>query len=325
MNSCFLITSYCDTEEKLNVLSATIQDLKKYGLDICVHAHFPLPFEIQQSVNYYIFDKSNPIIPYDVRSIIMWRKIDNLQLNILKRDYGYTVMNQIKGGSLFLHNLNYDIIHILNYDTIVTDSLLENSKNIERFSGIFYLNKKEETNLLFMTLKLSDYIEDIKSITMQDYISMNEYWYAEGYIFHKLNKNNLYLDDLVSHKGIRHQPFEFLKFDYDKFSVHIGEKIVWKDDKVYTDKTSIYFYNLRDTIDFKIFLGFNLYYHNTINENTLIDTNLDVNDMKKHFGYYLNDEFIEGDNYIKILVNDKELKKEILNSICLCAIEQRNE
>ncbi len=319
MRECFLITTYCDTAEKITVLKDTLNSLEKYNLDVCIHAHYPLPIDIQQNVQYYIYDKSNPILPLDRRSIIMWRKHHNHQLNILKFDYGYTVASQWKLGLLFLENINYDIVHILNYDTVITDEIIINSKKIKDYSGVFYLNAEENLNLLFATVRPSDYL--LEDISMEDYIGMDEYWYAEKYLYDKLKGNNLYLTDNIEDK-LRHQKNEFHQFDLDKCSIHAGQKINWiNGEKIYTNKFSFMLYNINTIIDLKIFIDDNLYLHESINEFRLIDTDIMSKDINQSFGYYDINEFISGNKMIQIHINDEMLGDDITSKFCLSAIE----
>jgi len=320
MREIFLITTYCDTEEKVKVLKDTLNDLDKYGLDICVHAHYPLPVDIQQRIDYYIYDSTNPIIPFGVRSIIVWRKINNYQMNVLKKDYGYTVVSQWKQSILFLEKMKYDKVHVLNYDTVITDELIENSK--KNYSGVFYLKGEDEINLLFATIKISDYLDKIKSMTMNDYIFMNEYWYAEKYFFNKLKGDNLFLNTKISDK-LRHQAYELDVFSFEDYNIHFGERINWvKGEKIYTDRYTFMFYNINKNVDFKIFKGYNLYIHEKISDFKIIDTDITSNVIKQSFGYWNGNEFIKGDNQIKILINDKILDDNITSNFCISAIEE---
>jgi len=319
MQECFLITTYCDTEEKSDVLRDTIKSLDKSNLKMCVHAHYPLPVDIQKNVDYYIYDSSNPIIPFGTRSIIVCRKMNNYQMNILKRDYGYTVVSQWRQGLLFLDKLGYDKVHVLNYDTIVTDNLIENTKN--NYSATFYLKNTEEINLLFGTICPSDYLDVIKSMTMEDYIFMNEYWYAEKYFYDKFKGNNLMLEDKLS-DILRHQPYELDVYKLDGYNIHFGERINWIDgEKIYTDKYTFMFYNVNNELDFKIFKGYELYKHEIINDFSVIDTDINTEDVKQSFGYWSGNEFIKGNSFIKVLINDKMLDENITSNFCISAIE----
>lgn len=323
MKECFLITSYCDTSEKKDVLKSTINSLKEYNKDICIHSHHPLPINIQNNIKYYIYDKSNPILPIEQRSVIIWRNVYNYRLNILKRDYGYSVSNQFKQGLLFLHDVGYDIIHIVNYDTIIENDIIENSNKIKDYSGVFYLNREDEISLLFCSIKVKDYLNKIKEISQDDYINMNDFWYAESYLTDKFKLgNNLYINRKLKDK-LRHQLDEFYQYDIKECSLHVGERINWIDsDKVYTNKISVFFYNVKESFDFKIFIGYDLYLHETVNSTIIFDTDIMIKDIEQSFGYYKDNQFIEGNKNIKFLINDKILDDYITSNFCLSAIEK---
>jgi len=320
MRECFLITTFCDTDKKISILRKTINTLKKYDIDICVHAHYPLSFDIQQSIQYYIYDDSNPIIPLGVRSIIMWRRYNNCQFNILKRDYGYTVVSQWKYGLLFLKNVGFDVVHVLNYDTIITDENMEKSKQIKDYSGVFYLNSDDDMNLLFGTIKPDDYL--LENISMDDYVGMNEFWYAEKYFFNLLKGNNLYLKDKIQHENMRHQLNEFHQYDFEGYSIHAGDRINWIDgEKIYTNKFSFVIYNVNDDIDIKIFMESNLVLHEKTNKFKVIDTEISTKDVEQSFGYYDDNKFVNGDKRITIFINDEKLDDYVTSNFCLSSIE----
>ena len=52
MKKIALITSFCNTEEKLKLLHNNIVTLKEMGLDTMVFSFFPLPKHIVDLVNY---------------------------------------------------------------------------------------------------------------------------------------------------------------------------------------------------------------------------------------------------------------------------------
>ena len=73
-NNLIIITCHCNDSNKLNVLNENIDLLKSNGFDILLISHISIPFDIQQKVEYYIFDKSNPIIYPPVRTFRFWNK-----------------------------------------------------------------------------------------------------------------------------------------------------------------------------------------------------------------------------------------------------------
>ena len=51
---CFLVTAYCDTDLKKEVLKNTLQKLKKYNKDIILFSHYPVEQDSNNLTNYTI-------------------------------------------------------------------------------------------------------------------------------------------------------------------------------------------------------------------------------------------------------------------------------
>ena len=131
-NNLIIILSHCDTEEKREILIDNINKIKSNNFDILLVSHIPIPPSIQELVEYFIYDKSNPLIYWPERGMVFWRSITSnisyKMTNILP-DYGWTALNQILlGGNLGL-SLDYDYFSFINYDTRLTDLTIEALKN----------------------------------------------------------------------------------------------------------------------------------------------------------------------------------------------------
>lgn len=129
MKKAAIITSHCNTEEKINALIGNIEKIKSIGnIDVILTSHIPLPEKVVNLTDYFIFDKSNPILRWPERGFRFWqkRKINNeiILLNVLIPDYGWTPFNQILKGSSLVQNLNYDYFYFLNYDLQINDEII---------------------------------------------------------------------------------------------------------------------------------------------------------------------------------------------------------
>tara|TARA_R110000803_G_scaffold119028_2_gene187319 strand:- start:80 stop:1039 length:960 start_codon:yes stop_codon:yes gene_type:complete len=126
-NNLIIILSHCDSREKSKILIDNIKKLKTQNFDILLLSHIPIPPSIQQIVEYFIYDKSNPIINWPDRGMVFWKKIlgdPNLRLQTIYPDYGWTAFNQILlGGNLGL-SLDYDYFSFINYDIQMVDSVM---------------------------------------------------------------------------------------------------------------------------------------------------------------------------------------------------------
>jgi hypothetical protein len=311
MKTCFLITSYCDTQQKIEILDECITNLKKISNnEICMHAHYPLSIDIQKKINYYLFDSSNPVLKYPEKYITWWRTYYNFTMNIYKDDYGYAVLQQWKRGFDFLKNLCDNII-IINYDVMITKNLLNQIENKLNFDGCMFLHENLNTITPLLSINTSSSIFD--KISIDEYKNVNGFAenFAE-YIFKDSNcykfKFNEYKHDFYTMLDFEgdvkfkdnelkqhNSPYDCMKFD--DFDIFIGEK---------DNFLSVLFYNFNSNLKVEILYIENKVYDNVINPNfNLINTNIQFNQL------IIND--------LCIIVNDKRLNfdNDIIN---LCKI-----
>lgn len=171
MKECFAITTYCNTEEKIQVLNRTINDIKQYGFPIFIHAHYPLPEYIQKSVYSYFFSSDNPILKNRFNKF--WYMVDKYKLEITVYDYYYTTL---KGWSESIKICSdYDRIHIINYDTNLPPELFNLSRKYDK--SIFLQNRDLSSNYISPTYfclnkKSFEYFRE--NITLEKYVSFNK-------------------------------------------------------------------------------------------------------------------------------------------------------
>ncbi len=72
LNNLVIILSHCDTPPKVKVLKETIASLRSIDIDILLTSHIPVDLDIQDMVDYYIFDKSNPVIDLKDKAFKGW-------------------------------------------------------------------------------------------------------------------------------------------------------------------------------------------------------------------------------------------------------------
>jgi len=183
MRECFLVTAYCNTIEKKTILKQCISELKRYNIDIMIHAHYPLDSDIQNSVKYYIYNSTNPVISDGTKSIINWRYMTevNKRFTLLTHDVGYAVMLQWEQGLSFLNKLNYEKIYIINFDVFIKDYIFYNSKkyldnNDIAFCFLDYncsdnFSQYQQLNTMFFCIKNTIISEFLMEITYNKYIN----------------------------------------------------------------------------------------------------------------------------------------------------------
>ena len=125
MDNLAIITSHCDTLDKIDLLKGLIKQLKNLNIDILLYSHLPLETSIQQEVTYYIYDKDNPVLYWPERGWSIWFEVikDSVRLESMLPDYGWAAMDQMKKAANFALPLKYDYYSFIPYDVILTPEL----------------------------------------------------------------------------------------------------------------------------------------------------------------------------------------------------------
>lgn len=190
MNKIAIILSHCNSEEKKRVLKTTIEKLKNIvGLDILLTSHIPLGEDIIESVDYFVYDKSNPKFTWPVRAFEHYRTFDHqgilYLLSYYLDDYGYTPFNQMLIGYSAVRNKKYDIVYYINYDTEIGEKEIETILSNENETKIFKVkdtyNNVSDYSMIFSKFKKSDINKFVDLIDPNVYIRFS---HAEKYFEH---------------------------------------------------------------------------------------------------------------------------------------------
>jgi len=175
-----IILSHCDSDIKKEILMNNIKILRKIpDLDILLTSHIPLPQEMVEQFDYFVYDKSNPSLKWPVRAVAHWKHFNHenklVKLSYLVDDYGWAVFNQINLGYNSISYKNYQKFIYINYDLLIDEDIiseinLDDDKSKlyhvkgvngqESFPGLifFMLNKNDIKNILGL-IKLESYIK----------------------------------------------------------------------------------------------------------------------------------------------------------------------
>ena len=69
-NEAVVILSHANSDEKIKILKECISTSKKNGYQVILSSSSPVSDEIQKEVDYFLFDKENPVITGDELSKI---------------------------------------------------------------------------------------------------------------------------------------------------------------------------------------------------------------------------------------------------------------
>ena len=172
-----LISTYCDTQEKLDVLEKNIDNIKKLAIDVIVISPIFLPQYIQTKCDYFFLTKDNPVLEWPQKAMQAWKNIlingKSITVTRTYADYGWAGLSQVKKLSELALTLDYDyfyhMIYDLKFDETVIDGL--NGKG----ECDIYSSKRDaqiwEVGLHFMVFNRENLQKFIPHITLENYLS----------------------------------------------------------------------------------------------------------------------------------------------------------
>ena len=270
MKRSVVIFSHCNTEQKISVLRNNILKLKSYSnLDIILTSHISLPQDIIDSVEYFIYDKSNPILNWPQRGMFFYKIFpmgnSKVYLNYIQPDYGWTVFNQLLLGGNLSYLKQYDITYFMNYDLSLDSNLdsifssqdqqsyffsVKNWHDSTIFPGLilFKVNKSQLFHILSNTT-LENYCKDgIPEHFLSDIIQDFDYIHPEYNITDQIDyydKNNYYTNNSNPFTDSIYPEFDYFMSNYDFTKWYCNDK-----GKMYLNST--FFFNIKEEITIKV-------------------------------------------------------------------------
>ena len=122
-----VVLSHADTIDKIEVLTECILSVKKQNYDILVSSHIEVSKEINDMVDYVVYDKENPLIMYDEylnnpSVVYVWMSLPGYEQNYpIKFNHAYAVMKLIQNGSAIAEINGYKNVYFVNYDYVLND------------------------------------------------------------------------------------------------------------------------------------------------------------------------------------------------------------
>lgn len=201
MKEIIVIDSYTNSKEKEDKLINLIKTIKSFNIPILLVSHYPLNSDIQQMVNYYIFDIDNSKgshyldCTYNLKNVQIKCKLDE-EYHVLP------IIKSINNSVRFCLN-KYDIIHWFEYDVNANFNEYLNSarNNLEKYKlyGLMYENMGIDTTMFSFH---TDFMKDVNlPETWDEYYkncgSNQEDIIFENWLYKYLSKidiNNFHID-----------------------------------------------------------------------------------------------------------------------------------
>ena len=242
MNRLVLISTFCDTQEKLDIFSENVNKFKDAGLHVMAIGPrwLPIPDDVIKKCDFFYFTKENPLLCYPQRRHTHWlsQPIKENQHVVLHRgfdDYGWASMYQIKKLLQLGLTYDYDSFCVTIYDTVITDELIhkllaKENNNIlhKRFEPKNPDNVVPAMHFMIFDRKTAILIE--KDITLGRYLEMN---FAEDFLERWVSMFDLmyeepHVTDKIYFWDNQPPTFDFQIHKDFKFFVskHLDEKII---------------------------------------------------------------------------------------------------
>lgn len=138
----FIIDCWVDTQSKENDLIGLIKILKEFNIPILLTGHYAVKPEIQSMVDYYLFDKENPLLlesEFESHGVNSgrWTETDSWRTeNINAFHHDYAIWTTMKNAFNFAKYLGKKHIHFFEYDNLPNpvqyrQAFLEYSRNYD--------------------------------------------------------------------------------------------------------------------------------------------------------------------------------------------------
>ena len=217
-----LVSTYCDNQEKKNVLLELVEKVKSLGVDVMVISPLPLEKEHIDVCDYLYFTKENPILGWPTRLFTFWREyiVGDGKVLTLQRgvgDYSWAALYHVKKLTQIAMDYDYDIFYHMIYDLEIDDNIKNALTNFE--GNIVYPRRDPhnpetlwETTLHFMSFDRELMKEIEKEITLENYLSTNGV--AEGEVYKWKQKFKIYGSD----KPVKDKIYYWKDFDFFDYS-----------------------------------------------------------------------------------------------------------
>jgi len=248
MKKVALISSYCDTREKIDVLVNNINSLREIGLDVVLISPILLDPKIVILCDHFIYTKENPVLDWPKKAISQWMIHGPCRFHRTYADYGWAGINQVKRLGQFAINYDYDIFYHMIYDLVIDDTVKEELRKGE--PGIIYPTKRGD-NFWPFSLHLMSF-DRRRLQLLNDLIMMESYTrFGENDAFAWLERVANVLPCVPADRSLAVEDHIDYYRDYDFFDYSPT-----KDFKVFFQKIDIPWRGVESTVKI-LFYGFN--------------------------------------------------------------------
>jgi len=151
MKDLIMISSYCNTKEKEEVLRNLVSQISKQKdtFDIMIVSHTVVPDDISDKCDLVFYDKKNELLyDWDLRCKPWFNPGNTRQIMSIFTGFFNThlaIWRMLILGNSLAKNIGYNKVHHIEYDTSISDftELIENSKLLNEYDCVTYTKTKD--------------------------------------------------------------------------------------------------------------------------------------------------------------------------------------
>lgn len=248
-----LISTFCDNEEKKEVLRKNISLIKENGIDVLIISPFSLPEDIISSCSYFFLTKDNPLLDWPVKAYCWWLKVSHkgktYKMSKTFPDYGFAGLTQVKQLSEIALMLEYDQFFHMIYDTKIDEVVIDGFHS-DRNNSIYPSRRGDDiwpVGLHYMIFDRENLQKFSSYITMERYLSLidND---AFGLLHHAVNEFNF----TIEKNSVEDWIFFYKDKDVFNCSDIPGLDFFIERDPISMSTVKIFFYKNEDPIKIKL-------------------------------------------------------------------------
>lgn len=253
-----LISSFCDNQEKIDVLVKNINTVKNHGLDVIVISPFNLPEYVTNQCDYFFVTKDNPILDWPTRAMYAWRGLNvngtKYKMTRTYPDYGFAGLTQIKQLSQIALGLDYNQFYHMIYDIKIDENVI-NGFHSDKTNSVYPSKRKNDiwpVGLHYLIFDRNNLETFISHINLETYLSVKN-----GDAFKVLHALKDKVNYVVEETPIEDEIYYYENVDFFDMSPISGIKMFIESNDENPSTIRILFYEVAGEKEIKLKVGEN--------------------------------------------------------------------
>ena len=232
MKRIALISTFCDTQVKLDTLKENIIKVKEIGLDVMAISPLHIPKDITNLCDYYFETKDNPLLEWPIRAYTHWYKQPTsaglVTIHRGMKDYSWAALYQVKKLSQFALSFDYNMFYHMIYDLII-DGVVE--QEMKEDNNVLHPRRNPQSNNIFdVNLTFMSFTREMMGKVEKE-ITLDEYLRTNGVAENEVEKWRSKFNIPVSKHFIKDSIFYWGDYDFFDYQISSEFKIFLNKEK----------------------------------------------------------------------------------------------